>query len=110
MLPVITAGGSGAIPVQISSPTLGSFELQVFTYPVSFDSYATLQAAAAGTFQNPQTEQMSGALDATFGVPVDAAGSSVGGGGRSVRQPERQQGGRLPPGYDEPCIGFGGYQ
>jgi hypothetical protein len=83
MLPVITAGGSGAIPIQLTaSPSVSStFELQAFTYPVSFDSYATLQAAAAGTLQNPQTRQMSSALDAAFGVPVDAAGGGGGGGG-----------------------------
>jgi Beta-propeller repeat len=83
MLPVITAGGSGAIPIQLTaSPSVSdTFELQAFTYPVSFDSYATLQSAAAGTLQNPQTQQMSGALDAAFGVPVDAAGGGGGGGG-----------------------------
>jgi len=81
MLPVVTAGGSGAIPVQITTSTTNSFELQAFTYPVSFDSYATLLAAAAGTLKNPQTVQMSSALDAAFGVPVDAAGGGGGGGG-----------------------------
>jgi hypothetical protein len=81
MLPVIAAGGSGAIPIQITASNPQSFDLQVFTYPVSFDSYATLQAAAAGTLQNSQTIQLSRALNAAMGAPLDADGGGGGGGG-----------------------------